>query len=200
LADVRNSKEVEFLVSSVVRCFGSIDILVNAAGISHSCRVVDLPEEEWNAVIDINLKGTFLVSKACAKVMLSQGRGGRIINIGSGAGLSARIGTAPYSASKAGLIMLTKTLAMELGPNKITANVVSPGLFPAKDKIRPLRPEYVESYLKSIPLGYFGKPKDVAEAVLFLASSKAHYITGEVLTIDGGTLAGRFLLPENINQ
>jgi 3-oxoacyl-[acyl-carrier protein] reductase len=94
-------------------------------------------------------------------------------------------------------MMLTKTMAMELGPDGITVNAVSPGLFPAKDKIRPLRPEYMEAYLKSIPLGYFGEPADVADAVLFLASSKAHYITGEVLTIDGGCLAGRFLLPEN---
>ena len=197
LADVKKSKDVTALVAATVERFGGLDIVVNGAGISHSCRVVDLSEEEWDLVLDINLKGAFLVSQAGVRAMLAQGRGGRIINITSGAGRSARVGTAPYSASKAGLMMLTKTMAMELGPDGITVNAVSPGLFPAKDKLRPLRPEYLEAYLNSIPLGYYGEPVDVANAVLFLASSRARYITGEVLTIDGGCLSGRFLLPEN---
>lgn len=193
-ADVRQAGEAAELVATVVGRFGGLDILVNCAGVSSSALVVDLTEAEWDWVLDTNLKGAFLVSQAAARVMLARDGGGRIVSIASTAGRSARPGAAHYCASKAGLILLTQTMALELGQHGITVNAVAPGLILADDKIRPPRPEYVAAFVKSVPLGYTGEPADIVRAVLFLASGQARYITGEVLTVDGGTLAGRLFL------
>ncbi|MBI3964609.1 MAG: SDR family oxidoreductase [Chloroflexi bacterium] len=196
-ADVRVRAEVQALVAKSVDQFGRVDILVNCAGVSTNGLVVDLPEEEWDFVLDTNLKGPYLVSQAAAKVMLEAGRGGRIVNITSAAGRSARAGAAHYAASKAGLILLTQTLALELGRAGITVNAVAPGLILSDDKVRKANPDYVAAFSKSIPVGYTGEPTDIANAVVFLASDEARYVTGEVLAVDGGVLAGRYFLPEN---
>ncbi len=196
-ADVRESEQVAGLVRATVDRFGGIDILVNNAGTNGSFPVVEMPEAEWDRVVDINLKGTFLMSQAVGRVMLAQGRGGRIVNISSTAGRSARAGAAHYCASKAGVILLTQVLALELGRDGITVNAICPGLIPAPDKVRLPTQEYIESFVSAIPLGHPGEPEDIASTVLFLASEGAKYITGEVITVDGGTLAGRYFLPRD---
>jgi 3-oxoacyl-[acyl-carrier protein] reductase len=196
-ADVRYGPEVSGLVEATVKRFGTLDVLVNCAGVTTSFPVLDIPEEEWDRAMEVNLKGPFLVSKAAAKVMLAQGRGGRIVNVASLAGLSPRPGIAHYGASKAGLILFTRAMAMEVGKFGITVNAVAPGVIIAKDKGTQPAPGFLEIFSRSVPLGRVGDPSDVAGAVLFLASSQAAYITGVVLTVDGGATAGRYQLPES---
>ncbi len=197
LADVRDGTQVAGLVNAVLDRFGGLDILVNNAGVNCSTLVEDMPEEEWDRVVDINLKGPFLVCREAIKVFKRQGRGGSVINISSTAGRSARIGAAPYSASKAGLILLTQVLALEWGRYGIRVNAVCPGFISAPDKVRVPDPAYQAAFIKGVPLGKAGEPIDIAETVVFLASDRAKYITGEIITVDGGTLAGRYFLPEN---
>lgn len=196
-ADVRDSAEVSGLLGAVIERFGRLDILVNNAGTNSSMPVEEMPEEEWDRVVDTNLKGTFLVCKAAIPVMKRPGRGGRIVNISSTAGRSARIGAAAYCASKAGVLLLTRTLALELGREQITVNAVCPGFIYAEDKVRAPSPEYMSAFVSGVPLGRVGEPRDIAGAVLFLAGEQAKYISGEVITVDGGTLAGRYFLPSS---
>ncbi|HHV59897.1 MAG TPA: 3-oxoacyl-[acyl-carrier-protein] reductase [Clostridiaceae bacterium] len=182
--DVRNPDDVETMINKAVEVFGGIDILVNNAGITRDTLMVRMSLEDWNDVLDINLKGAFLCTKAVARVMMKQ-RSGKIINISSVAGLMGNPGQANYSASKAGLIGLTKTTAKELASRGITCNAVAPGLI--KSKMTDVLPDKVkENYLNNIPLGRFGTPEDVANVVGFLASSLSDYITGQVINIDGG--------------
>lgn len=195
-ADIRNSTEVSRLVTTTAERFGGLDILINNAGTNSSIPVEDMTEEEWDRVVDTNLKGTFLVCRA-AIPLLKRAGGGRIVNISSTAGRSARIGAAAYCASKAGVLLLTQTLALELGRDGITVNAVCPGFIYAQDKTRQPSSEYREAFVAGVPLGRVGEPRDIADAVLFLASERAKYITGDVMTIDGGTLAGRYFLPNS---
>lgn len=182
--DVANLKEVEETVEKVNEKFGRIDILVNNAGITRDTLVLRMKEEDWDAVLNVNLKGTFNCSKAVTKYMVKQ-RNGKIINISSIIGIIGNAGQANYSASKAGVIGLTKSLAKELASRNINVNAVAPGFIKtAMTDI--LSQEVKDIMLKNIPLSRFGEPSDIAEAVLFLASDSSNYITGHVLEVTGG--------------
>jgi 3-oxoacyl-[acyl-carrier protein] reductase len=182
--DVRNQDDVKAMVKAAVDNFGSLDILVNNAGITRDKPFALMSEEDWDMVLDINLKGAFICTKFAAKQMMKQ-RYGRIVNIASVAGRYGNQGQANYSASKAGLIGLTKTTAKEFASRGITCNAVAPGII--KSKMTDVLPEDVrEKYLGNIPLGRFGTPEDVANVVSFLASDDAAYVTGQVIDIDGG--------------
>ncbi|MEE9602312.1 MAG: 3-oxoacyl-[acyl-carrier-protein] reductase [Thermoguttaceae bacterium] len=182
--DVTNSDRVTEVVGEVVKTWGSLQILVNNAGITRDNVVMRMKDDQWDSVISINLRGTFLFTRAAAKPMM-KGRRGRIINIASVSGLMGNPGQANYSASKAGVIGLTRTVARELAPRNITVNAVAPG-FIATDMTAALGEEIIEQIKKQVPLGRMGQPQDIADAVLFLASEAAGFITGHVLTVDGG--------------
>ncbi|MGQ9880140.1 MAG: 3-oxoacyl-[acyl-carrier-protein] reductase [Armatimonadota bacterium] len=182
--DVSRAESVEAGVAEVLSAFGRIDILVNNAGITRDALLVRLREEDWDAVQDVNLKGAFLCSRAVARVMMKQ-RAGCIVNITSIMGLTGNAGQANYSAAKAGLIGLTKSLARELGSRGIRVNAVAPGWI--ETAMTDSLPETVrDAILKQIPLGRLGRAEDVAGAVVFLCSEDAAYVTGQVLTVDGG--------------
>jgi 3-oxoacyl-[acyl-carrier protein] reductase len=164
--------------------FGSLDILVNNAGITRDNLLIRMGEEDWDSVIDINLKGVFNGIKAAARPMMKQ-RAGRIINIASVVGIVGNAGQANYSASKGGVIALTKTCARELAARGVTVNAVAPG-FIETPMTEELSDEAREASLSGIPLGRYGKPEDVADAVCFLAGPDSSYMTGQVLCVDGG--------------
>ncbi len=182
--DVTNSERVGAVIDEVVQAWGRLDILVNNAGITKDTLVMRMKDDQWDAVININLRGTFLFTRTAARVLMRSPRG-RIVNIASVSGLMGNPGQANYSASKAGVIGLTRTVAKELAGRNITVNAVAPG-FIATEMTAALRPEIITEVRKQIPLGRLGEPQDVADAVLFLVSPAADYITGHVLTVDGG--------------
>jgi 3-oxoacyl-[acyl-carrier protein] reductase len=183
-ADVTLGPQAQALVDAAVAAYGTVDILVNNAGITRDALLVRMSEEDWDAVLDTNLKGAFHCVKAVQRVMLRK-RYGRIISIGSIAGLVGNAGQANYAAAKAGLVGFTKALAKELGSRNITVNLVAPG-FIQTDLTAKLGPEIMGKALAQVPLERIGKPEDVAAAVAFLASDAAAYITGHVLQVDGG--------------
>jgi 3-oxoacyl-[acyl-carrier protein] reductase len=183
-ADISNSTEVTEMVKSVIDEFGSLDVLVNNAGITRDNLLMRMKEEEWDAVINTNLKGVFLTTKAVSRQMMKQ-RQGRIINIASIVGVSGNAGQANYVAAKAGVIGLTKTTAKELSSRGITVNAIAPG-FIETDMTGKLEEGIKEDMLKNIPLSRFGQPEDIAAAAAFLASDKSSYITGQTLHVDGG--------------
>jgi 3-oxoacyl-[acyl-carrier protein] reductase len=182
-ADVSQPEPVEQLFTDTIAKWGRIDVLVNNAGITRDTLLLRMKLEDWQAVINLNLTGVFLCTKAASKVMLKQ-RSGRIINIASTVGLTGNIGQANYSAAKSGVIGLTKTVAKELASRGITVNAVAPG-FISTDMTQNL--PNTQEILKFIPLGRFGQPEDVAGMVRFLAAdAAAAYITGQVFNVDGG--------------
>ena len=182
--DVRSQDDVKAMVKAAVETFGSLDILVNNAGITKDKPFAMMSEDDWDIVLDTNLKGAFLCTKLAAKQMMKQ-KYGRIVNISSVAGRYGNHGQANYSASKAGLIGLTKTTAKEFASRGITCNAVTPGII--QSNMTDVLPEEVrEKYLGNIPLGRFGTPEDVANVVAFLASDDSAYVTGQVIDIDGG--------------
>lgn len=182
--DVTDSDRVAAVVDEVVKLWDGLQILVNNAGITRDNMIMRMKDDQWDAVININLKGTFFFIRSASKPMM-KGRHGRIINIASVSGLMGNPGQANYSASKAGVIGLTRTVALELAGRNITVNAVAPG-FIATDMTAALGEDILQEVRKQIPLGRLGDPQDVADAVLFLASNAASFITGHVLTIDGG--------------
>lgn len=183
-ANVVNLKEAEAVMDDTVARLGAIHILVNNAGITRDALILRMKEEEWDAVIDVNLKGTFNCTKSAVKYMSKQ-RYGRIINIASIVGEMGNAGQANYSASKAGVIALAKTIAREFASRNITCNAIAPGFI--ETSMTQALPEKVrEELAKQIPMGRLGAPEDVAEGVLFLVSDAANYITGQVLNINGG--------------
>jgi 3-oxoacyl-[acyl-carrier protein] reductase len=182
--DVSNFESAKTLVDKAIETFGKVDILVNNAGITRDNLIMRMEESDWDKVIDINLKGAFNCCKAVVRPMM-KAHYGRIINIASVSGLAGQAGQANYSASKAGLVGLTKALARELGSRQITVNAVAPGFIPTA-LTEALPDEIKEGSLKMIPLGRWGKPEEIAYAVTFLASDEAAYITGHVLSVDGG--------------
>lgn len=182
--DVSQKAAAENLVEVALEKYGSIDILVNNAGITKDNLMLRMTEEEFSAVIDTNLKGAFLCSKGVVRAMMKQ-RYGRIINISSVVGLSGNSGQVNYSASKAGLIGMTKSMAKELASRNITVNAVAPGWIET-DMTASLSEEIQEVMRNAIPMRRIGAPEDVANAVLFFAADSAAYITGQVLCVDGG--------------
>ena len=182
--DVANAAAVGEAVAKVLADFGRIDVLVNNAGITRDTLLIRMTEEDWDAVLDINLKGAFLTTKAVVKSMMKQ-RSGAIVNIASVVGIMGNPGQANYTASKAGLIALTKTTAKELGSRNVRVNAVAPGFIRTAmtDKLaEPVK----EAMLKMVPLGRLGEPEDVAKAVAFLASDAAAYVNGQTLAVCGG--------------
>ncbi|MBO9130192.1 3-oxoacyl-[acyl-carrier-protein] reductase [Bacillus sp. 165] len=183
-ADVANSEEVAQMVKQTVEVFGQIDILVNNAGITKDNLLMRMKEEEWDAVVNTNLKGVFLTTKAVSRHMMRQ-RSGRIINLASVVGVIGNAGQANYVAAKAGVIGLTKTSAKELASRNVTVNAIAPG-FIVTDMTDVLTEEVKAEMLKVIPLAKFGEADDIANTAVFLASDRSGYITGQTIHIDGG--------------
>lgn len=183
-ADVSNEESATKLVDTTIEQLGGLDILVNNAGITRDNLFIRMKEEDWNAVINTNLNGVFNCTKVAAKYMMKK-RAGRIINMSSVVGITGNFGQTNYAAAKAGVIGFTKSLAREMAARGITVNAVAPG-FIATDMTAAMPEKAKDKVLTSIPLGKMGQPEDIASAVLFLASDKASYITGQVINVDGG--------------
>jgi 3-oxoacyl-[acyl-carrier protein] reductase len=181
VADMKSASE---LIDQTIKEFGRVDILVNNAGITRDTLILRMEESDWDAVINVNLKGAFNCSKAAVRPMMKQ-RYGRIVNISSVSGQAGQAGQTNYSASKAGLIGFTKALAREVASRQITVNAVAPGFIPTA-LTNDLSEELKDMILKATPAGRMGKPEEIAAAVVFLASEEAAYITGQVLAVDGG--------------
>ena len=184
LADVSLAEDVTRLVETTVSTYGKIDILVNNAGITRDHLLLRMTDEDWDKVLEVNLKSVFLCTRAVLKHMIKQ-RWGRIISISSVVGVVGNPGQANYASAKAGIIGFTRTIAKEVASRGITANAIAPG-FIETGMTQQLKEEWKQELRKRIPAGYFGSPRDVAETVAFLASEEARYITGQVLGVDGG--------------
>lgn len=195
--DVSKSQQVTRLFQEAIGAYGGVDILVNAAGIRVRNEVVDLSEDDWDAQLSVQLKGTFLMCREGARQMIKQGRGGRLVNLGSNVVSVPHRGSAAHGVSKAGVVHLSKVLALELGRYNITVNVVAPSItevaWPARKA--PLSEEFLRNFLPEVPLGHrLVRPQENVEAVLFFASDRASFITGQTLYIDGGYSAGKMIV------
>jgi glucose 1-dehydrogenase len=188
-ADVSDPKEVESMIQKAVDAFGRLDIVVNNAGMEHRMPFLETPFEVWQETIAVNLTGTWLGCQAAAKQMVAQGDPGRIINVSSVHEDLAMLTNSPYCASKGGVRMLMRTLAVELAPHEITVNNIAPGAIDTPMDA-PLKqdPDKMKELLAEIPLGRMGKPEDVANLALFLASDDSSYVTGSTLFVDGGMI------------
>jgi 3-oxoacyl-[acyl-carrier protein] reductase len=186
VCDVSDPEQISELMNKTKEHFGSVDVLVNNAGVTRDTLLMRMKEEDWEFVLKVNLKGAFLATQSAARIMLKQ-RSGRIINISSVVGLMGNAGQANYSASKAGLIGLTKSSAKELASRGVTVNAIAPGYI--ETEMTESLPEAArQAFLDNIPLKRPGTPEDIADTALFLASDLASYITGQVIQVDGGLL------------
>jgi 3-oxoacyl-[acyl-carrier protein] reductase len=190
--DVSSAADVTAVMDAVAGELGVPTALVNNAGIYPDHALLDMPEAAWDRVLDVNLKGPFLCSQAFARKRVAAGGGGTIVNLASTAGFSARVGAAHYSASKAGVVMLTKSMAQEFGPHGIRVNAVAPGFIEVRED--QVSPAYKQQMISLIPLGRPGKSPNIANTVAFLVSDAAEFITGECVVVDGGLLTGRPLV------
>jgi NAD(P)-dependent dehydrogenase (short-subunit alcohol dehydrogenase family) len=193
--DVRDARSVAGFIAAAERALGPITVAVANAGIYPNCPVLEMAVEEWDRVMETNLRGVFLTCQAAGRRMVAQGTRGKIITISSGAYQSGRKGAAHYCASKAGVVMFTKVLAMELAPHRINVNCIAPGLVTVERDAGQVSDEYVRALTGTIPWNRAGTPEDIANAALFLASPLADFITGETLSVDGGSSTGRTWLP-----
>ncbi len=193
--DVRDAKSVADFVQAAERAIGPLTVAVANAGVYPNSPVLDMTIDEWDRVMETNLRGVFLTCQAVSRRMVDQGTPGKLITISSGAYNSGRKGAAHYCASKAGVVMFTKVLAMELGPHRINVNCIAPGLITVDRNLNEVSDELVKTLVATIPWGRPGSPEDIAHAALFLASPFAEFITGEVLSVDGGSGTGRTYLP-----
>ncbi len=193
--DVRDACSVDALLSAAERALGPVTVAVANAGIYPNCPVLEMTVEEWDRVMETNVRGVFLTCQAAGRRMVAQGTGGKIVTISSGAYQSGRKGAAHYCASKAGVVMFTKVLAMELAPHRINVNCIAPGLVTVERDVNQVSEEYVRTLVGTIPWNRPGTPEDIANAALFLASPLADFITGETLSVDGGSGTGRTWLP-----
>ncbi len=184
VADVSQPADAERVIAETQKAFGAIDLLVNNAGITRDNLLLRMKDEEWDRVMAVNLRGSFLLTRAVARPMLKQ-RSGKIVNIVSVVGMTGNAGQANYAASKAGLIALTKSVAKELASRGICVNAIAPGLIDT-DMVKAMDAKAREQITQSIPLGRLGSGMDIAAAVLYLASPLADYVTGQVLVVDGG--------------
>lgn len=182
--DVKDCSKVDEMTDKTLDKYGRLDILVNNAGVTRDGLFVRMDESDWDEVLDTNLKGTFFCMRAASKIMMRQ-RHGKIINMASVIGLTGNAGQANYAASKAGIIALTKSVAKELGSRNVLVNAIAPG-FIETEMTGILGDDVKKTILKNIPAGVFGKPADVARTALFLASEESSFITGQVITVDGG--------------
>jgi 3-oxoacyl-[acyl-carrier protein] reductase len=198
--DVRDERSVQAFFATAERALGPVTIAVANAGVIPNCPVLDMPVEEWDRVMETNLRGVFLTCRAAARSMETGGRPGKIITISSGAYASGRLGAAHYSASKAGIVMFTRVLAMELAERSINVNCIAPGYINTKPDSAPADSAFQDAMLNNIPFRRLGTTADVAQAALFLASSAADYVTGEMLAVNGGAFAGRMYLPLNASR
>jgi len=190
--DVSDEDQVARMVAAAAARFGQVDILVNNAGVVAHKLLIEMDRDTWDRQIDVQLTGPFLVSKHVARQMIERRVRGRIVNISSVAALMGRVKGGAHCASKAGLTLLTKVLAMELGQYGITVNAVAPGLVetPAQQEEMNLSSAYKNRYLQELPTGRLGQPSDIANAVLFLASDESEWISGQLYVVDGGLMAG----------
>ncbi len=193
--DVRDARAVAAAMDAALAFAPECDTLVNAAGIYPSHPLLEMAEADWDAVLNTNLKGPLLVTQALCRRLVAQGRGGSVVNISSGAANSARPGAAHYATSKAGLNMLTRAMALELAPHGIRVNAVSPGYVEVNSPFNPLSQAYKDAISTGIPLGRAGRPDDIARTVLFLTGPDSEWITGSIISVDGGSGAGRSQLP-----
>jgi 3-oxoacyl-[acyl-carrier protein] reductase len=193
--DVRDEAQVDTFFAAAEQRFGPVTVAVANAAIYPNTPVIEMSVDEWDSVIETNMRGTFLTCRAAARAMLDNETQGKIITISSGAYQSGRVGASHYCASKAGVVMLTKVLALELAGNKINVNCIAPGLIEVEDQDQKISRVYKETLTRSIPWGRIGQPVDIANAALFLASEHADFITGDVLSVNGGSSAGRAFLP-----
>jgi NAD(P)-dependent dehydrogenase (short-subunit alcohol dehydrogenase family) len=191
--DVRDRPRIEAVVQDAISRFGKIDVLVNNAGIYPNSPFLELAEDEWDAVFDVNLKGMYLVSQVVARTMVERSIHGRIVNLSSGASVSGRPGAAHYATSKAAINMLTRVMAMELGKVGITVNAIAPGLIEVADWEH--NAEYIETLTRAIPVGRIGQPHDIARVVSFLIQPDSDFINGSIYFVDGGSSTGRTTLP-----
>lgn len=192
--DVRDAASVARWADRIEAVWGGVDVLVSNAGVYPADAFLDMPAERWDEVLDVNLRGAFLVCQRFARTMAARGEGGAIVTIASGSARFARVGAAHYGASKAGLVALTRTMALELAPHRIRVNAVSPGIVDVPDG-PPLAPAYRAAITAQVPWGRMGTPEDVAAAVVAVADPALDYLTGEELRIDGGLAAGRYGIP-----
>jgi NAD(P)-dependent dehydrogenase (short-subunit alcohol dehydrogenase family) len=194
--DVRDEKSVQAFFAAAEQALGPVTVAVANAGIYPNCPVLDMTVEEWDRVMETNMRGVFLTRRAAARSMKAGARAGKIITVSSGAHASGRVGASHYCASKAGVVMFTRVLAMELAEQRINVNCIAPGYIKVDAGAAATLPSDFETALiKNTPWGRLGTPSDIAPAALFLASPAADYVTGEVLSVDGGAFAGRMYLP-----
>jgi glucose 1-dehydrogenase len=190
--DVADSQQVAAAIGATVEAYGRLNILVNNAGIGLHKPIVEITDEEWQRIIAVILNGAFYCARAAARQMITQGQGGKIVNIASTVAGGPRPNSGPYCAAKAGIVALTSVLAMELGPHGINVNCVGPGLTDTPLMRGSSTQAYQENFIQQVPLGRMAQPEDIADVVAFLCTPAARYVTGQTLFVDGGYLAGKY--------